>query len=45
MFKEKRQGLTKREQRILEDTFKRTFGDWTEADWKSFEDGYDKAVH
>ena len=45
MFKEVRQGLKKKEQRILEDTFKRTFADWKDSDWKAFEDSYEKAVH
>ncbi|HEV8114074.1 MAG TPA: hypothetical protein VGR31_14985 [Planctomycetota bacterium] len=44
-FKETRQGMKKKEQRILEDTFKRTFADWKDSDWKAFEASYDKAVH
>jgi hypothetical protein len=44
-FKEARQGMKKKEQRILEDTFKRTFADWKDSDWKAFEASYDKAVH
>jgi hypothetical protein len=45
LFKNKQQNYKKKEQRILEDTFKRTFGGWTEADWKAFEDSYEKATH
>ena len=45
MFKKRRQSYKVKEQRILEDTFRRTFGAWSDADWKSFEAAYDKAVH
>jgi hypothetical protein len=45
MFKSRQQGYKQREQKILEESFKRTFGDWTESDWKAFEDAYDKATH
>jgi hypothetical protein len=44
-FKQRRDGLKKGEQRILEETFKRTFGAWTDSDWKAFQDSYEKAVH
>jgi hypothetical protein len=38
-FKKKRQGFKEKSERILQDTFDRTFGTWKESDWKAFEDG------
>lgn len=43
-FKKKRQSFKEKEQRILQETFDRTFGTWKESDWKAFEDAYVKAA-
>lgn len=43
-FKDQKQGFKQKEQRLLEDTFKRTFRAWAENDWKDFEQAYFKAI-
>ena len=44
MHKKRKEELAKEEKRILQETFDRTFGDWDDKDWKSFENAYAKAI-
>jgi hypothetical protein len=39
-FKENRESWKKREKELLDEIFKRTFGSWSDGDWKSFEAAY-----
>lgn len=44
MFKERQERIRAREQRLLEEAFQRTFGDWGDKDWAKFEKAYMKEV-
>jgi len=43
-FKQKHQGYKDSEKRLLEEAFQRTFVGWTSADWRNFEDSYQKSL-
>jgi len=45
LFKERRTRWTKRERRILDETFERTFAGWSDKDWTSFEKAYFDSVN
>lgn len=43
-FKNQRQGYKEKEKRILDETQRRAFADWSDKDWADFEDAYTKAI-
>lgn len=43
-FKRKQSGWKEKESRLLQDTFDRTFGGWSDKDWKSFESSYKRMI-
>lgn len=43
-FKNERQAWQKREKRVMEETWHKTFGAWSDSEWKRFEDVYFKAI-
>ncbi len=36
MYRKRREAMKEREQQFMEEVFERTFGDWSEKDWKRF---------
>ncbi len=44
MFKERQERLRAIERRLLESTFERTFGEWSDKEWGKFEKAYMKEV-
>jgi hypothetical protein len=42
-FKELQKGWKEKERRLLDETWERTFRDWTAKDWKRFDEAYSKA--
>jgi hypothetical protein len=44
MFKNRAQGYKAKEQRLLEESIKRTFTGWNADDWKRFEESFQKTM-
>jgi hypothetical protein len=44
LFKNRAQGYKAKEQRLLGESFKRTFVGWDAGDWKSFEEAFQKSL-
>jgi len=43
-FKEQKQSFKAGEQRLLQETFQRTFLGWADDDWKKFQEAYEKTI-
>jgi hypothetical protein len=43
-FKNRREAWKDKESKVLDETWKRTFADWDDKDWKSFETAYFKTI-
>jgi len=43
-FKNRRNAWKEKEKRVIEETFEKTFGDWTEKDWASLRKAYFKEI-
>jgi hypothetical protein len=44
LFKKRQQGYKASEQNLLESSYSRTFAGWTDADWKRFEEAFQKSL-
>jgi hypothetical protein len=44
MFRNRAKGRGKKAERIMRETFERTFGSWSDAEWKSLEKSYAKTI-
>ena len=43
-FKKRREGFEEKESEFLQEVFDRTFGDWSDKDWKRIEKLYFKSI-
>ena len=44
MYRKRQEAMEEKEQQFLEEVFERTFGDWSDKDWKRFESLFLKSV-